>query len=129
MTPISPSSVRRRRLRHAISGLIPVLALSVLAACAISAHAAPPYSGTAFIAPDLITQADPTKFVGIVDRGLQSRNVFDRRIGDYVIMDVFVYDTLYLDGHEIGVFADQCGSKRTFWGSAGRKLAMTLSLR
>ena len=27
------------------------------------------------------------------------------------------------------VFADQCGSKRTFWGSAGRKLAMTLSLR
>lgn len=101
MTPISPSSVRRRRLRHAISGLIPVLALSVLAACAISAHAAPPYSGTAFIASDLITQADPTKFVGIVDRGLQSRNVFDRRIGDYVIMDVFVYDTLYLDGHEI----------------------------
>jgi adenine-specific DNA-methyltransferase len=27
------------------------------------------------------------------------------------------------------VFADQCGSNRTFWGSAGRKLAMTLSLR
>lgn len=67
------------------------------------AGAAPPFSGTAFIVPNLITSADPTTFVAITDRGIESRLVFDRRVGDYVTMDVFVYEAAYSDGHVIDI--------------------------
>lgn len=62
------------------------------------AAAAPPWSGTAFIAPGLVTDSDPTSFSTITDRGLQSHSVFDRRIDSYVIMNVFVYDASFVDG-------------------------------
>lgn len=67
----------------------------------VVADAAPPFSGTAFIAPNLITSADPTTFTTITDRGIESRLVFDRRVGDYVTMDVFVHEAAFSDGHVI----------------------------
>lgn len=67
------------------------------------AGAAPPYGGTAFIVPNLLTSADPTTFVAMTDQGLESRLVYDRRVGAYVTMDVFVYEAAYSDGHVIDI--------------------------
>lgn len=92
----------QRQIADVLRGLIAavVVSMGTLGYAAV-ADAAPPYSGTAFIMPNLITEADPTKFVAITDRGLESHNVFDRRVGDYVVMDVFVYEASYSDGRTI----------------------------
>ncbi len=42
-------------------------------------HGAPPFSGTIFIDPDIITPADPTTFQGSVYTGQALRQMFDRR--------------------------------------------------
>jgi hypothetical protein len=66
-----------------------------------AAAAAPPYSGTAFIAPALITDDDPTAFTALTDRGMGSRLLYDRRVGGYVTMDVFLYEATFSDGHVV----------------------------
>lgn len=82
---------------------LPMLAAALVAAAAMLqprvADAAPPYSGTAFIAPALITADDPSAFVALTDRGMGSRLLYDRRVGSYVTMDVFLYDAAFADGH------------------------------
>ncbi len=96
------STPAHRRIVQILHGWIAAVVVSIgaLGYPAI-ADAVPPYSGTAFIMPNLITEADPTRFVAITDRGLESRNVFDRRVDDYVVMDVFVYEVSYSDGRTI----------------------------
>ncbi len=66
-----------------------------------AAAAAPPYSGTAFIAPALITDDDPTAFTTLTDAGTGSRLLYDRRVGGYVTMDVFLYEAAFSDGHVV----------------------------
>lgn len=44
-----------------------------------SPPATPPYAGTVFIDPDLMTAADPTSFVGVVYKGQGQRTMYDRR--------------------------------------------------
>ena len=58
----------------------------------------PPFEGTIFIDPDIITSADPTTFQGLVAAGQGSRTMFDRRVNGWITVDAYLFDASYDDG-------------------------------
>ena len=62
------------------------------------ANPSPPYSGTIFIDPDIITAADPNTFEAIEYTGQGSRTLFDRRVNDWVTVDAFLFQVTFNDG-------------------------------
>lgn len=100
MFPFLPATLRR---------IIPFLLLMLILVNA--AHTAegmpgqanqgdPPFSGTIFIAPDLITTADPTTFQGVVYTGQGLRTMFDRRVNDWITVNAYLFDVSFDDGLE-----------------------------
>lgn len=78
-------------------------AVVVLAALAMSlaggpAQADPPFSGTIFIDPNIITSADRSTFQSAVYTGQGLRTMFDRRVDDFVEYDAFLFDATFDDG-------------------------------
>ncbi len=47
----------------------------------------PPFSGTIFIDPDIITPSDPTTFQSLLAAGQGSRIMFDRRVNGWITVD------------------------------------------
>lgn len=64
---------------------------------------APPFGGTIFIDPDIVTPADPSTFVGLTDEGRGSRTMFDRRVDDWVVLEPYLFRATYSDGLEVEV--------------------------
>jgi hypothetical protein len=62
----------------------------------------PPFSGTIFIDPDIITPADPSTYVALVPAGQDTRVMFDRRAA-WITTDPFLFDATYDDGLTIEV--------------------------
>ena len=62
------------------------------------ATADPPFSGTIFIDPDIITSSDPSTFDDAVYAGQDWRAMFDRRVNDWVNVYAFLFDASYDDG-------------------------------
>jgi len=62
----------------------------------------PPFGGTIFIDPEIITPADPSTYVGLVPAGQDSRVMFDRRVS-WITTDPFLFDATYDDGLTIEV--------------------------
>jgi hypothetical protein len=58
----------------------------------------PPFGGTIFIDPDIITPEDPTTFVSLIYNGQGSRTMFDRRVNDWVTLNPYLFPTQYDDG-------------------------------
>lgn len=58
----------------------------------------PPFSGTIFIDPDIITPSDPTTFVGLTYAGQAPRLMFDRRVDAWVTYDAYLFDASFDDG-------------------------------
>ena len=58
----------------------------------------PPFSGTIFIDPDIITASDPTAFTGVRFAGQASRRMFDRRVADWITVEAFLFDATFDDG-------------------------------
>ena len=50
----------------------------------------PPYAGTVWIDPDIITPSDPTALVSVTDAGRGQRTMFDHRIKDWIIAYLFM---------------------------------------
>jgi hypothetical protein len=71
------------------------------------AFAQPPFSGTVFIDPDVLTAQDPSTFVQVVAAGVGSRQMFDRRAnsgaGDWIIVDALLFNAFYTDGEAIEI--------------------------
>ena len=68
-------------------------------AVATSASAAePPFDGTIFIDPDIITSKDPTTFKSVKPAGHGQRRMFDRRVEDFVDVDAWLFDVRFRDG-------------------------------
>lgn len=63
----------------------------------------PPFAGTIFIDPDIITASDPTTFQGLTPAGQGSRVMFDRRVGDWVTVDAYLFGATFDDGLTIEV--------------------------
>lgn len=60
-----------------------------------SPPAAPPYAGTVFIDPDLMTAADPTSFVGVVYKGQGQRTMYDRRTESFNMVNAHLFDATF----------------------------------
>jgi hypothetical protein len=74
------------------------LALLILLLGGQTAMAAPPFSGTIFIDPDIITSSDPTTFVSAPYAGQGSRTMFDRRVNAFVVLNAYLFNATFSDG-------------------------------
>jgi predicted outer membrane repeat protein len=63
-----------------------------------SGFAAPPFSGTIFIDPDIITASDPTTFISAPYAGQGLRLMFDRRVNNWVTLNVYLFNATFSDG-------------------------------
>jgi hypothetical protein len=80
------------------------------------ADAAPPYGGTIFIDPDIITAADPTTYLSTTNAGRGNRWMYDRRANDWVFLNAFLFNATFLDGLQIEIqvnpeFIDQTAAR------------------
>ncbi|MBV6397037.1 MAG: hypothetical protein HFACDABA_02641 [Anaerolineales bacterium] len=62
---------------------------------------APPYSGTAFLDPDIVTASDPSIFINSVYAGRGYRYVYDRRVDTTIRVYAFLFKLTYSDGSTI----------------------------
>jgi hypothetical protein len=74
--------------------ILPAL-IGLIILTAVTAHAAPPFSGTIFIDPDIITAADPTSFTGITYTGQGMRSMFDRRANAFVTYNAYLFNVTF----------------------------------
>lgn len=61
----------------------------------------PPFSGTIFIDPDILTAFDRTSFVGLTSAGKGERTMYDRRVGDWIRVNAFLFEATFDDGLSI----------------------------
>ncbi|HEY5547428.1 MAG TPA: hypothetical protein VIK50_15345 [Gemmatimonadaceae bacterium] len=57
----------------------------------------PPFGGTIFIDPDIITSSDPTTFQGLTFTGQASRTMFDRRVNTWIAVEAYLFAASYDD--------------------------------
>lgn len=65
--------------------------------------AEPPYAGTVYIDPDIITSSDPTTFQSLTDAGRGFRTMFDFRIDDWTTLNAYLFEARFDDGLTIEV--------------------------
>ncbi len=61
----------------------------------------PPFSGTIFIDPDIITDKDYTTFVSLTYQGKETRSMYDRRVKDWITTEPFLFKADYDDNLSI----------------------------
>ena len=86
--------------------IVAMICLTIsLVACVAFVQAAekPPYHGTIFIAPMVITAEDPTAFQQLEGRGAGSRKMFDRRANDWIQREAWLFHATFDDGLAIEV--------------------------
>tara|TARA_B110000263_G_scaffold24398_1_gene18722 strand:+ start:117 stop:929 length:813 start_codon:yes stop_codon:yes gene_type:complete len=66
-------------------------------------YASPPFSGTIFIDPDIITSDDPTTFVSLSYNGQAQRTMYDRRVADWITINPYLFPTLFDDSTTIEI--------------------------
>jgi hypothetical protein len=59
---------------------------------------APPFSGTIFIDPDIITASDPTTFLSLTPAGQGVRTMFDRRAAAFIQVQAYLFNVTFSDG-------------------------------
>ena len=84
-----------------------VVAFLAFAGCSetiVEIDISPPFSGTIFIDPDIITDTDPSVYSSMTYAGRASRTMFDRRNGGgWITIDPYLFDTSYDDGLSIEI--------------------------
>ena len=66
-------------------------------------YATPPFSGTIFIDPDIITSDDPTTFVGLSYNGQEQRTMYDRRVADWITISPYLFPAVFDDNTTIEI--------------------------
>jgi hypothetical protein len=61
-------------------------------------YAQPPYSGTVFIDPDIITSSDPSSIQSTTYSGQGMVTMFDRRVNNWVAVNAYLFDVVWDDG-------------------------------
>lgn len=61
----------------------------------------PPFNGTIFLDPDILTSSDPTTFTGLTYAGQAKRKMYDRRVNDWITTNPFLFKANYSDGLSI----------------------------
>ena len=79
-------------------------ALLSLACVSVAAVAAtPPYKGTVFLDPNILTQSDPTALQSLTPEGRGDRVMFDRRVNGWITAHVFLFHARFDDGLTIEI--------------------------
>ena len=63
----------------------------------------PPFEGTIFIDPDIITPSDPTTFQDLSVAGQGSRTMFDRRVDGWITVEAHLFNANFDDGLSIEI--------------------------
>jgi hypothetical protein len=87
-------------------------------ALTLAAHAEPPYAGTIFIDPDIITASDPTTYLSVVPKGRGQRSMFDRRTNSFNRVNARLFTASFSNSRAIEVQVNP-----EFSPSKARKLA------
>lgn len=61
-------------------------------------QADPPFSGTIFIDPDIITPSDVTTFQSVSYSGRGFRTMYDRRVNNWITVSAYLFDASFDDG-------------------------------
>lgn len=76
-----------------------VLQYIFIAWAAMSTRAqAQPYSGTIFIDPDIINDADPGTLTSVTYAGQGMKTVWDYRVNNWITINAYLYDVVWNDG-------------------------------
>ena len=70
---------------------------------ACSDYATPPFSGTIFIDPDIITSDDLTTFVSLSYNGQAQRTMYDRRVADWITISPYLFPAVFDDNTTIEI--------------------------
>ena len=73
-------------------GLATGVAIVLVILTASPALADPPFQGTGFISPDIITSADLSGLTGVIYTGRGDRWIFDYRILDWIIVNAYLFE-------------------------------------
>ena len=63
----------------------------------------PPFNGTIFQDPDIITDSDKTTFVSLSYAGQDTRTMFDRRVDNWITVTPHLFNSTYDDGLSIEI--------------------------
>lgn len=63
----------------------------------------PPFDGTIFLDPNIITSSDPSSFKSLTYAGRAERTMFDRRVDDWITVNPFIFNADYADGLSIEI--------------------------
>ena len=63
----------------------------------------PPFEGTIFIDPDIITPSDPTTFQDLSVAGQGSRTMFDRRVDGWITVVAHLFNASFDDGLSVEI--------------------------
>ena len=63
----------------------------------------PPYGGTIFLDPDIITADDSSAFKSISATGQGQRTIYDRRVNNWISINAHLFEAIYADGLSIEV--------------------------
>ena len=58
----------------------------------------PPFSGTIFIDKDIITSADSSTLEVVIYSGIGQREMFDRRVNDWITINAYLFNASFNDG-------------------------------
>ena len=75
-----------------------LLTLSLFLTTATCLAQQPPYSGTIFIDPDIITATDSSAYQSVTYTGQGMRTVYDRRVTNWVTINAYLFDVIWNDG-------------------------------
>ena len=87
--------------------LYPKLGMKMSLVCALliffsmGAMAKPPYSGTVFVDPDILLAEDPSAFIAAIPEGTGIRQMYDRRVNNWIIADALLFVVHFTGGKSI----------------------------
>ena len=77
-----------------------LLSLGLILACEneMGCESNPPFSGTIFIDKDIITSADSSTLEVVIYSGIGQREMFDRRVNDWITINAYLFNASFNDG-------------------------------
>ena len=79
----------------------------------------PPFGGTIFIDPDIITESDPSTFQELSFAGQGSRTMYDRRVNGWITVDAYLFNASFDDGLALEVQVNpEFGGEEQAWAEA-----------